>query len=122
MDREWSVEVRDLLDEEIFPDSVLMIEEGNNSIEGKGRTLTMPTFLEEGLWIITANVDDNSFILQPQVLEGDCESRSAFNEFEMDADNLEIETTYRVPEDGCIIFWEVSNVDAMWQIAFDKLR
>jgi hypothetical protein len=121
VDGDWSFEVRDIIDEEFFESSLLAIEDGT-IISGQGRALTMPTFLPEGVWTISAEVDDNSFILRPQVLNGDCETSTVFNEFDSDVDTLEVSSVYRSSDDGCVIFWETSNLQGEWIVTFEQVR
>ncbi|GEM_PF-2454346 len=121
VDGAWSFEVRDLLDEDFFLDSILMVENGT-TISGRGHSLTMPTFLADGVYTITATVQDSAFILRPQVLEGECEGQSVFNEFNSDVEVLEVSSVYRSEEGGCFIFWDVSNVEGEWEITFETLN
>ncbi len=117
----WSFELRDVLDEEFLFESTLTIEDGT-TISGKGRSVTMMTQLPRGVWRISAKVQDNSFILRPQVASGDCSEFSVFNELEFDASSLEVSTLYRSTGNGCLIFWDVLNVDGSWEITFNKAR
>ncbi|MCD4687564.1 MAG: SH3 domain-containing protein [Anaerolineae bacterium] len=119
VDGDWVLEVRDLLDANVILESLLEIEE-NTSIVGTGRTLTMLTLLPEGIWAVNAVVHDNAFILHAQMLEGDCDDGSVFNEIDFDVNILEISTVYR--SDGCLIFWETSNVDGDWELSFTQLQ
>lgn len=122
VDGNWSLEIRNVLDEEFFLESVLIVETGT-SMSGRGRQVTMPTLLSEGIWTITAVVRDQAFIMRPQVLLGDCSSSSVFNELDFDATTLELSTVYRVDEeDGCAVFWETYNVEGEWTVTFEKLR
>jgi len=124
VDGDWTVEIRDMLDMEYLLESALIMDEVA-TISATGRQVTMATvFQEDGIWTIEANVQDNAFILRPQVLLGNCEGGSVFNEF---ADEpLELSTVYRVEgdsgEEGCVVFWESSNVEGDWEITFTKLR
>jgi len=122
VDGDWEFAIRDIVvDEEFLIKNMLTIEDGT-AIPGSGRALTMPTLLPDGVWTISANVEDNSFILRPQVLDGDCDGSAALNEFDSDVDSLEISTVYRSEETGCIIYWETSNVEGSWEITFEKVR
>lgn len=122
VDGNWEFEIRDIIvDVEFLTNNILTIETGT-IISGNGRALTMATLLPEGVWTITAKVEDNAFILRPQVLNGDCDTGSVFNELVRGSEILDVATVYRSPEDGCIIFWETSNVDQLWEIGFEKLR
>ncbi len=124
VDGNWEFALRDILNEEVLFETMLTIET-ETSIAGKGRTVTMATLLPEGIWSITATVDDSAFILQPQVLSGECDGFSVMNEFSVDEESLEISAIYRSEgEDdgeGCIIFWETSNVEGEWEIVFENL-
>ena len=82
----------------------------------------MATSLPEGIWTISATVDDQAFILVPQVLVGKCSSSAAFNELDFDVQRLEVSTVYRSADGGCTIFWETSNVEGSWEIKFEKIR
>jgi len=117
----WQIEIRDILDPEVLLDTLLTVENGT-SISGAGRTLTMPTQLPEGLWNISATVNDQAYILVAQVLLGDCDDGAVFNELDFDSDTLELSTLYRSEEDGCIIFWETENVEGAWEVSFEKVR
>jgi len=117
----WQIEIRDILDPEVLLDTLLTVENGT-SISGAGRTLTMPTQLPEGLWNISATVNDKAYILVAQVLLGDCDDGAVFNELDFDSDTLELSTLYRSEEDGCIIFWETENVEGAWEVSFEKVR
>lgn len=119
VDRAWRFEIRDILNEDFLPEATLPVE-SNTTIFGVGTQATMPTLITEGIWTITASVDDNFFILRAEPL-GDCDSGSVFNEGDMDASSLEVEAVYRAEED-CIVFWQTSNVDSEWEITFNKLR
>ncbi len=121
VDGNWEFEVRDIIDPDILEETILEIEDGS-SIAGTGRTLTMPTALPEGLWTIRATINDTAFILRANVLTGDCDDTAVLNEFDSDADTLELSTTYRNEGDTCVIFWETSNVQGSWEIRFEKLR
>lgn len=122
VDNNWQFEIRDIIvDADFLADNTLIVFDGT-TITGKGRSLTMSTLLLEGIWTIKATVEDNAFILQPQVLTGDCSTYAAFNELDLQATKLEISTIYRVPKDGCYIFWETSNVDSSWVLQFSKVR
>ena len=117
----WQIEIRDILDPEVLLDTLLTVENGT-SISGAGRTLTMPTQLPEGLWNISATVNDQAYILVAQVLMGDCDDGAVFNELDFDSETLELSTLYRSEEDGCIIFWETENVEGAWEVSFEKVR
>jgi hypothetical protein len=121
VDGDWEISIRDLLNEDALASSLLGIENGTK-ITGAGRTLTMATFLPEGIWTISGVVNDQAFILRPQVLTGDCDSSSVFNELDFDVETLEISTVYRSEEDGCIIFWETFNVEGSWEMTFEQIR
>jgi hypothetical protein len=122
VDGTWNIEIRDLLDEEFFLDGLLAIENGT-SITGEGRSLTMGTVLEEGIWTISAKVQDQAFILHSHVLNGECDDTSVFNELNFDVNELEVSTVYRnSDEEPCIIYWESDNVDGQWELTFEKLR
>jgi hypothetical protein len=121
VDGSWEIAFRDILDKEFLQSSTLAIENGT-SITGTGRSLTMSTLLPEGVWTISATVEDDSFILAPQVLTGDCESTHIFNELNFDVSVLEVSAVYRSGDGGCIIFWETSNLDGNWEIKFEKIR
>jgi len=117
----WEFAIRDVLDGDALRESLLTIESGT-AISGIGRTLTMATSLPEGIWTISATVDDQAFILVPQVLVGKCSSSAAFNELDFDVQRLEVSTVYRSADGGCTIFWETSNVEGSWEIKFEKIR
>ena len=119
VDGDWMFEIRDLLEEDFLIETALIIED-ETSISGTGRAVTMATLISEGVWLINAEVDDNAFILRPQVLDGDCDGTSVFNEFISDENSLELRSAYRVEEDGCIIFWETSNVEGDWTLVFES--
>jgi hypothetical protein len=122
VDRNWSIEVRDILDDEFLIESFFEIEDGS-TISGVGRNLTMGTFIGEGIWTINANVLDRSYILRSHVLSGDCEDTVVFNELDFDASSLEVSTVYRNRGDeACVVFWETDNVDSEWSLTFNKLR
>lgn len=122
VDRNWSIEVRDILDDEFLIDSFLEIED-SSILSGVGRNLTMGTLIGEGIWTINANVLDRSYILRSHVLSGDCEDTVIFNELDLDASSLEVSTVYRNRGDeACIVFWETDNVDSEWSLTFNKLR
>lgn len=122
VDRNWSFELRDIIgDIDSLKSNSLVIENGT-SITGTGRALTMSTYIDGGLWTVTAKVEDNAFILDPQSLNSDCDESSLLNEFESNANSLEISSVYRVPDEGCIVWWETSNVEGAWEITFEKLR
>lgn len=122
VDSNWVFEIRNLLDEEFLLDNLLTIED-ESTITGAGRTLTMGTILDEGVWTISANVDDRAFILHAHVLIGDCDDTSVFNEVDFDAEELEISSVYRNSgDDSCVIYWETSNVEGGWELTFEKLR
>ena len=117
----WEFAVRDLLDADAFVDSLISIDDGS-VISGSARSLTMPTQIPEGIWTIEAEVEDRAFILTPQVLLGDCDTRTVFNELDFNTNRLEASTVFRVPKGGCTIYWETNNVDDEWQITFSRLR
>ncbi|MEW6580510.1 MAG: SH3 domain-containing protein [Chloroflexota bacterium] len=117
----WEFAIRDLLDGDALRESLLTIENGT-TIPGIGRTLTMATILPEGIWTISATVDDQAFILVPQVLVGECSSSAVFNELDFEAKRLEVSTVYRSDDGGCTIFWETNNVVGSWEIKFEKIR
>jgi len=119
VDNEWIIEIRDVLDEEYLFDSILEIEDGT-VLSGRGLQATMPTLIEEGIWTISAEVDDNYFILRSEP-SGDCDSGTVFNEGVRDANSLSVSTVFRANE-TCIVFWLTSNVDTDWEITFEKLR
>lgn len=122
VDGNWTLELRNLLDEEFLVDSTLALESGS-SIVSSGHNLTMPTILAPGVWTISANVKDRAFILHAHVLIGDCNDTAVFNELDFDADVLEIATLYRnTGNKPCIVFWESDNVDGEWEITFEKLN
>jgi hypothetical protein len=121
VDGEWQIEIRDLLDQDAFTDSLLVIEDGT-TIASRGRTLTMATELPEGIWTISAVVDDNAFILRANVLLGECDDTSVFNELDFDVETIEPSTVYRSEEDGCTIFWETNNVEGDWEITFEQIK
>lgn len=116
----WDVEIRDLLDENYIVESSLEIEDGT-TISSRGKQLTMLTLLPEGIWSINAVVNDRAFILRPQVLSGNCDGYSVFNE--VDDAPLELSSVYRSESsDGnCLIFWETSNVEGNWEITFNEV-
>lgn len=118
VDGNWTVEIRDILNEEFLIDSMVMVEDGV-SISGKGKALTMPTNLPEGLWMISAVVQDRAFILEAHPI-GDCEETAVFNELDFDATTLEISSAYRSTD--CIVFWETDNVEGEWEITFSRLN
>lgn len=117
----WEFAIRDLLDADALMESLLTIEDGT-SIYGEGRTLSMATELPAGIWQISAVVEDQAFILVPQVLRGDCSALSVFNEIDFDVQQLEVSTLYRSEKGGCTIFWEIENVEGKWEITFEKIR
>lgn len=119
VDGDWSFEIRDILDIDYSLSKALQIDDGTE-LQGTGRALTMSTVLPEGVWQITAIVEDNAFILNAHPTSRDCEESGILNEFDMNASSLEVSTIYR--SGGCIIFWETSNVDAAWTISFAKIR
>lgn len=119
VDGEWTLEVRNIIDEGLL-DTALSIETGT-SITGFGRALTMPTILSEGIWKISATVEDRAFILWARAI-GDCEEEAIFNELNFDVDLLEASATYRVDSGNCLVFWETSNVEDDWEIEFEQLR
>jgi len=118
VDGNWEIEVRNILEEQHFLESMFFLDDGS-SIAATGHTLSMPTMLAEGIWTISATVEDNAFILHAHVLDGDCNDTSVFNELDFDTEILEVSTVYR--SDGCYIFWETSNVEEDWQIVFEKI-
>lgn len=117
----WQFEIRDILAPEALVDSKVIIDE-TTSVSGVGRALTMATELPEGLWTVSATVDDRAFILAARVAVGECDDGTVFNELDFDANTLEISTLYRSGEDGCIIFWETDNVEGPWELAFERIR
>jgi hypothetical protein len=117
----WEFAVRDLLDLNVLSQSILNIEKGTK-INGKGHVLTMPTQITEGVWKIQVVVKDQAFILTPQVLTGDCDTSSVFNEIDMDNKQIDASAIYRVPKDGCLIYWQTDNVDKEWELTFDKVK
>ncbi|GAB4421531.1 MAG: hypothetical protein Kow00106_18470 [Anaerolineae bacterium] len=117
----WEFAIRDLLDADALSKSLLTIADGT-TISGIGRTLTMATELPEGVWKLSAVVDDQAFILEPQVLRGSCSDFAVFNEIDFDVQRMEISTVYRSEKGGCTIFWEISNVEGGWDITFAKIR
>lgn len=119
VDGDWSIEFRDILDEEFMEETMLTIENGT-IISGTGTQITMPTFIEEGIWTISATVQDQAFILESQPLDV-CDSELVFNELDFDVNTLEVSTVFRATGD-CIIFWLTDNVDGEWEIIFEKLR
>lgn len=122
VDGNWTMEIRDLLDEDFLLDSILNLESGS-TIASSGRNLTMPTTLEPGVWSVSAVVKDRSFILHAHVLVGDCDDTSVFNELDFDATELEVSSVYRnTGDNNCVIFWESDNVDGEWEIIFEKLN
>ncbi|MBN1964344.1 MAG: SH3 domain-containing protein [Anaerolineae bacterium] len=124
VDGTWEFALRDIIDADVLLETMVAIEDGT-TITGRGRALTMPTLLPEGIWTLTATVEDNFFILRPQVLTGDCDGFSVFNEGNVDTNSLEVSTVYRSESDdgdGCIIFWESDNVDGAWEIQFTQIR
>jgi hypothetical protein len=121
VDGDWELAIRNLLEETAFEASLLKIENGTK-LAGMARTLTMATFLPEGIWKISGIVNDQAFILRPQVLTGDCDGSSVFNEVNFDVEILEVATVYRSEKDGCVIFWETFNVEGSWELTFEKVR
>lgn len=119
VDGNWSIAIRDILDSSLI-ESALRVETGT-SIAGIGRALTMPTFLRGGIWSISATVNDQAFILKARPL-GDCDEKSVFNELDFDAEMLEAAALYRVPADGCVVFWETENVEGSWELIFENIR
>lgn len=118
----WEIEVRDILDLDVLLEALLEIEDGAG-ISAAGRALTMPTQLPEGLWNISATVNDQAFILVAQVLMGDCDDGVVFNELDFDTGVLELSTLYRSQgDDGCVIFWETENVQGAWELTFEEIR
>lgn len=115
----WEIAIRDLLDEEFALEALLTIEDGSE-ISARGRQLSMPTILPEGIWRISVEADDNAFILTPQVLVGDCDSSTVFNELDFDTNQISAETVYRVPDGGCMIYWETNNIDRVWTVMFNS--
>ncbi len=116
---DWEFALRDIVDEDVLSEMLLTIEDGT-MINGTGRALTMPTLLPEGIWRITAVVDDTAFIMRPQVLTGGCDDLSIFNELDFESERIEASMVYR--SDECIIFWETSNVEGDWGVTFEQMR
>jgi len=119
VDGNWEFAIRSIT-EDVVLENAKIIENGT-TLSGLGRVLTMPTFLAEGIWSISATVQDQAFILHSRPI-GDCDEESVFNELDFDVDTLEIATTYRVRNDGCIIFWETENVEGQWELLFEQLN
>lgn len=118
-DGNWEIAIRDILDLSVLNDA-LELEDGS-TISGKGRALTMATSIGEGIWEISATVQDRAFILWARPI-GDCEEEAVFNELDFDANTLEMSTVYRVGDGGCIVFWETSNVEGEWELQFENIR
>ena len=117
----WSFEIRDIVvDADFLKENGRTLQDGS-TISGVGRALTMATFLPAGAWKISADVQDNAFILSSRVLSGHCDDTTVFNELDLNSKALTASTVYRSPE-TCIIFWETSNVQKAWTITFEKLR
>jgi hypothetical protein len=117
----WEFALRDILDEDVLLETFVVIEDGT-TISGRGHQLTMATHLSEGVWRINTIIEDNAFILRPQVLDGDCDGLSVLNELDFDVDVIEASTIYRSEEGGCIMFWETDNVDGNWEFSFEQIR
>lgn len=115
----WEFSVRDILDLDVIAETLLTIDDGS-SLSGTGRTLTMATNLPEGFWTISGEVTDQAFILHANVLSGNCDDTSVFNELDFDVQVLEVETVYR--SDNCVIFWETNNTEGDWVLTFNKIR
>ncbi len=121
VDGKWEFALRDILDADAFAETLVIIENGT-TIAGTGRTLTMATQLPEGIWTISIKVNDQAFILVPQILKGECEDSSLFNELNFDTEVIEASTLYRSEEEGCFIFWETENVEGSWEILFEQIK
>jgi hypothetical protein len=118
----WQFALRDIIvDADFLKENALKID-NSTKISGLGRALTMATILPEGVWTIGATAKDNALIVQAQVLTGDCESGTVFNEVDFNSKSLELSSAYKSPSGGCIIYWETSNIEGAWELSFNKIR
>lgn len=118
VDGNWRFALRDLLVDENVENAVSI--ENGTTISGAGRALTMTTHLPSGIWAITANVHDSAFILTAHPI-GNCDEDLIFNEFDMNAESLDISAIYRSADEGCFVWWETANVEGNWVLSFERL-
>lgn len=89
------------------------------SASGRGASITDIYDLPRGAYRVDVAVEDNFFILEAIILEGNCRDQILFNEGNFDARELTVSTPFI--SQGCSVIFETDNVDGAWQIEIRDL-
>ncbi len=84
-------------------------------VSGRGKTVTDIFDIPQGAYRIDASVQDNAFILQYVVIEGDCRDGTIFNELQFDSGQITMSGLFI--SQGCSVIFETDNVDNSWEFA-----
>jgi hypothetical protein len=82
-------------------------------VSGSGSNITEVYDFPQGAYRIDATVQDNAFILQTVIVEGDCRDDTIFNELNFDTNRLTMSGLF--VSSGCSVLFQTDNVDGSWE-------
>jgi hypothetical protein len=121
---DWEMQFRQLDDQDAVETTLLTIGNGTTLI-GIGTEVTMPTFVPEGIWTITATAQDDAFLLDFYALEEECQAmrdEALIHELDLFASSVDGTGIFRSLPGGCTVFWVTANVDKDWELKFEELK
>lgn len=120
--RSWIIEFRNILASEIHDQTIIDVVP-DTVVRGISTQFTTPLRFSAGQWQLTAQVQDQSFILYSVPFSGDCGlPRMVFNDLVFNAASLTLLQTFVVGDAGCVVYWQTDNVDTEWVLSFAPIN